>query len=76
MSGSMKSLMQAAPEQEMEYGSQLGDPAALLQQAIELHEAHLAGTEPTSPESQQQLMDLLIAALNSLGSGSTDLNMS
>lgn len=39
-------------------GSSVADPAA-LQQAIDLHAAHIGGTEPTSPESQDRLMALM-----------------
>lgn len=36
---------------------------AMIQQAVALHQAHMNGTEPTSPESQKRLMDLLQGAL-------------
>ena len=42
------------------------DPAQLISQAIQLHAAHLNGSEPTSPESQERLMILLQEALSAL----------
>lgn len=40
---------------------------SLLQQAAKLHMGHIKGSEPTSPESQQRLMDLIDAAIEALG---------
>ena len=61
----MGGLMSAKPEMEEDMMGEAGgnDPASLLQQAIQLHEGHLNGSVPTSPESQEQLMDLLMQAL-------------
>ena len=75
MPGSMMSLMNAYPEQEMGTEDAGTGPADLIQQAITLHEAHLDGSEPTSPESQQRLMDLLTAALDQLGATSVRSGM-
>ena len=38
-----------------------------LQEAISLHAAHMDGSEPTSPESQERLMALMESALEALG---------
>lgn len=40
-----------------------------LKAALELHAAHMNGTEPTSPRSQQKLMDLIERAYEALGGG-------
>jgi len=40
-----------------------------LDEAIKLHMAHMNGTEPTSPGSQEKLMDLMKRAREALGSG-------
>lgn len=37
-----------------------------LKQAIELHQAHMDGSEPTSEESQMQMMDMMKDAVSSL----------
>lgn len=42
------------------------DPASLLREAIQLHQAHMDGTEPTSEASQQKLMRLLEDALTAI----------
>lgn len=42
-----------------------------LSDAIALHEAHMAGSEPTDAASQQRLMDLMRAALATLGATDT-----
>jgi len=39
------------------------DAVPILEAALALHQAHMDGTEPTSPESQGQLMGLIEAAL-------------
>lgn len=44
------------------------DPASLLREAIQLHQAHMDGTEPTSEASQQKLMRLLEDALTAVTS--------
>lgn len=41
----------------------------LLDQAIELHEAHMDGTKPTSEASQAKLMRLMERARAGLGVG-------
>lgn len=38
-----------------------------LKAALELHAAHMNGTEPTSPKSQKRLMDLIETAYKALG---------
>lgn len=38
-----------------------------LKAALELHAAHINGTEPTSAKSQQRLMDLIETAYKALG---------
>lgn len=43
-----------------------------LRAAIKLHEAHMDGTEPTSPKSQRKLMDLMRSALTALGMAADD----
>ncbi len=45
------------------------DPASLIQQAIDLHQAHMSGAVPPTPESQAELMSLLEQALEALGGG-------
>ena len=40
-----------------------------LDEAIKLHMAHMNGTEPTSPGSQEKLMVLMKRAREALGSG-------
>lgn len=74
MGGPMQGLMRAVPQgsdDDMMAGMQGNgeDPTSLLQQAIALHEGHLSGAVPTTPESQQQLMTLLETALSSLTGG-------
>lgn len=39
---------------------------ALLEEAIALHEGHMDGSVPTSPESQEELMRLLVQARDAL----------
>jgi len=43
--------------------SAAADAVPILEAALALHQAHMDGTEPTSPESQGQLMGLIEAAL-------------
>lgn len=38
----------------------------LLEQAMQLHAGHLSGEVPVSPESQEQLMQLIEGALSAL----------
>jgi len=38
-----------------------------LNEAIKLHENHISGKEPTSEESQEKLMQLIVNARDSLG---------
>lgn len=51
-----------APEQR----TKATDARALLRQAIDLHQAHMDGTEPTSDASQQKLMTLMERAFAAL----------
>jgi len=48
--------------------------ARLLAQAAQLHAAHMDGTEPTSPASQEKLMQLIESARNALRSPTSPLN--
>lgn len=47
--------------------SQQADPRGLLQQAIQLHAQHISGAVPPSPESQEEMMQMMQAALQALG---------
>ena len=55
--------------QEQMMGMNPQQAAGLLDEAIELHMAHMDGTEPTSPESQGKLLDLMRGAREALGGG-------
>lgn len=44
-----------------------GDAASLIREAIELHKAHMGADMPPTPESQEELLELLTRALTSLG---------
>lgn len=72
MNPAMAGLKGAAPMQGgmemmgMDENMADGGAKALLMQAIQLHEGHLSGQVPTTPESQQALMDLLMQAIQSL----------
>lgn len=41
-------------------------PTGLLQDAIQIHEGHMNGSIPTSDESQMEMMDKMVGALNGL----------
>lgn len=64
----VQGLREAMPQEmstEME-GQEMngmGEVVSALESAIALHQGHIDGTEPTSPESQQQLMTMLEQAL-------------
>lgn len=57
----MMGLQSAVPEMDANEppDAGLGSAVAVLQNAIALHERHMNGTEPPTPESQQQLMNAL-----------------
>lgn len=64
----MQGLMQAKPGMgDMEMMGRQEDPTQLLQEAISLHQRHMDGTEPATPESQEELMEMLMQALSLLG---------
>ena len=62
MMGPMNGLHNAMGADEMDMAGMGGaSPAtSLVDAALALHEGHMNGSVPTSPESQQQLMDLLL----------------
>lgn len=68
----MDGLKSANPKMDMDMDMDMGEASgereavSILQSAIDRHERHMNGTESTSTESQQQLMDELNQVLQIL----------